>query len=571
MALNLLVERSELPEVTVLLRTLLLLAFALAGLVLTPPAPASAHAALVNAAPEPGSVVATAPSEIVIRFTETIAAVPARTQVLAPDGKRITGSVTATGPLLRITLRTADQPLGTYLVSYRIISADSHPVGGAMTFSVGAPSARPTETDPTGIHPSVQAVQPMVRFFGYAGLTLIAGPALFLAFLWPRRMSRRGPLLLVRAGFVLAGIGTVGALWTQAPAVSGAAVWDVSLVELRDVVLSSFGVTLLARLAALIAASLLVGPLISGASRARWRVALLLAVGTAGLVTWPLTGHASEAPLTAAVVAADVVHLASMAVWLGGLATLSAFLLPRAHPRVLARILPVWSRWAVLSVVWLAGGGVVQAVVQLGSFGALFTTGYGRLLLAKVALLALVLLAASFAHRFVTRARVATAGASRLRLTVGVEAAFTLVILGLSAVLVQTDPGRAVIAEREAPTPDGVSSTLTADLFTLQYYVYPVEIGEYNTVHGFTYTPEGKPLQAAEWTVTTRYLDEDLEPVSEPMLPLTPRNDAVGSLTFPLPGTYEVTFRVRTTDIDQATVRTTIKVPQDSATGPVGR
>ena len=52
------------------------------------------------------------------------------------------------------------------------------------------------------------------------------------------------------------------------------------------------------------------------------------------------------------------------------------------------------------------------------------------------------------------------------------------------------------------------------------------------------------------------------EPVSEPMLPLAPRNDALGALTFPLPGTYEISFTVRVSDIDQATVRTTITVPQ---------
>jgi copper transport protein len=93
-----------------------------------------------------------------------------------------------------------------------------------------------------------------------------------------------------------------------------------------------------------------------------------------------------------------------------------------------------------------------------------------------------------------------------------------------------------------------------------------VELGENNTVHGFTYTPEGKPLQAAEWTVTTRLQGRDLEPVSAPMLPLAPRNDAMGALTFPLPGTYELSFTVRTTEIDQATVKTTITVPQVRAT-----
>ncbi|WP_306214294.1 copper resistance CopC/CopD family protein [Actinoplanes sp. RD1] len=531
------------------------------GLILLPAAPASAHAALTTASPEPGSVVRTAPAEVVIRFTENIGAVPSRTQVLAPDGKRITGDVRAEGPLLRIRLRTADRPLGTYLVSYRIVSADSHPVGGAMTFSVGAPSERPAEADPAGVHPSVEAAGPILRFFGYAGLTLAVGPALLLALLWPRTLSRRGPVRLVRAGLLLTAGATLGQLWTQAPATSGAALWDVSVTELADVLASPFGLALCARLAVLAAAAALLPPVLRGTA-SRPRALLLLALAAGGFATWPLTGHANESPLRGVVVAADVVHIAAMAVWLGGLVTLSVFLLRRAHPRVLGRILPAWSRWAALAVVWLAGAGVVQAVVQVGSVGALATTAYGRLLLAKVAVLAAVLGVAALARRFVQRSRVVTAGPGALRRSVGIEVGATVVVLGLSAVLVQTTPGRSVVADRTAPATKGVSSTLTSDLFTLQYDVYPVEVGENNTVHAFTYTPEGKPLAAPEWTVTTRLLDQDLEPVSAPMLPLTPRNDAMGALTFPLPGTYEVSFTVRTTEIDQATVRTTITVPQ---------
>jgi copper transport protein len=227
---------------------------------------------------------------------------------------------------------------------------------------------------------------------------------------------------------------------------------------------------------------------------------------------------------------------------------------------VLGVVLPVWSRWATLAVVWLAGAGVVQAVVQVGSPGALWQTGYGRVLLAKVAVLAVVLGAAAYARGLVRRAAVSPG----LRRTVGIEAAGTVAVLALSAVLVQVTPGRSATAEPVERPADGVSQTLTSALYTLQFSIYPVELGEFNTVHAMTYTPEGRPLPAAEWSVTTRYTGgggPGLEPVTEPMLPLHPRNDALGSLTFPLPGTYEVSFTVRVSDIDRATVRTTVTVP----------
>ncbi|HEU4347157.1 MAG TPA: copper resistance protein CopC, partial [Actinoplanes sp.] len=393
--------------VRVLVRVLMPL---IAGLValLVPAGPARAHAALVAATPGAGSVIGGSPAEVTLTFTEPVTPIPGRTQVLAPDGKRISESVSVTGNTVRIALRRAAQPLGTYLVSYRIVSADSHPVGHALIFSVGAPSARPAETDPARTHGSVAAAMPASRFLGYAGLTLAIGPALFLALLWPRRLSRRGPIRLVRAGLALVGLATLGAIWTQAPYAAGAPLWDVSPGELAAVLTGGYGVTLAARLAALAAVAALLPPVLRGeGGRARGVALVLLTLG--GLTTWPLTGHAVASPLAGAVVGAGVVHLAAMAVWLGGLATLSVFLLRRAHPRVLGVILPAWSRWATLAVVWLAGAGVVQAVVQVGSVPALWQTGYGRLLTVKVAGLAGALGAAAFARTLVRRGQ-ATAG-----------------------------------------------------------------------------------------------------------------------------------------------------------------
>ncbi len=157
---------------------------------------------------------------------------------------------------------------------------------------------------------------------------------------------------------------------------------------------------------------------------------------------------------------------------------------------------------------------------------------------------------------------VPAAGAARLRRTVGVEVAATAVVLGLSAVLVQVNPGRSAPTDAAAVVEDGLSQTLTSSLYTLQFNIYPVQLGEYNTIHAFLYTPEGKPLPAEEWTVTSLLTGQNLEPVTLPLLGLpSPRHHALGAITFPLPGTYEVRFTIRVSEIDQATVRTTIDVP----------
>jgi copper transport protein len=122
------------------------------------------------------------------------------------------------------------------------------------------------------------------------------------------------------------------------------------------------------------------------------------------------------------------------------------------------------------------------------------------------------------------------------------------------------------VADQNAVQEAGVSQTLTCPLYTLQFNIYPVEVGENNTIHAFAYTPAGAPQPVEEWTVTSRLVGQDLEPVSQPLLPLIPRHHAAGAITFPLPGTYEIAFTLRTSDIDEATVKTTVTVPSAAAT-----
>jgi copper transport protein len=154
---------------------------------------------------------------------------------------------------------------------------------------------------------------------------------------------------------------------------------------------------------------------------------------------------------------------------------------------------------------------------------------------------------------------VPAAGPARLRRTVTAELGGAAVVLALSASLVQLTPGPGSGPETVTDNVGGVTQTLTSPLFTLQFNIYPVQLGDDNTVHAFVYTHDGKPLDAKEWRVTTVLPARGLEPVSIPMLGVLPHH-ALGSVAFPAPGTWEVRFTVRTSEIDQATVRTTVTV-----------
>jgi len=558
------------------------LAALLVGLaaLLGPAAPAAAHATVVSTVPQQGAVLGYSPTEVTITFSEPVALVPGRTQVLAPDGRRINaGEPSVRGATLRIPIRVADRPLGTYVVSYRVVSADSHPVAGSWTFSVGAASAAPPEPADVGVDPAVRVAVSVSRCLGYAGLALTLGPALLLARLWPRRLSRRGPVRLVRVGLGLIAVGTLGGLWLQVPYTSGAGLLDVSAGELARVLGSGPGLLLVGRLGVLLLVAALLPPLLTPGTSARVdggrrRLALLLPLAVAGLVTWPLAGHAVAAPVPVASVAADVVHLAAASVWLGGLVVLVGYLLRAAHPRVLGIVLPVWSRWAAVAVLWLVAGGVVRALVEVGGPRPLVGTDHGRLVLAKLSLLAVLLAVAGYARRLTHRIRrrpaVETSGPApvgdaavsrlrRLRRAVGVEVALGVVVLGVSAVLVQTTPGRSAAVEATAAVADGFAQTLDSPLYTLQFEIYPARVGDHNTVHAYVYRPDGTPLPVVEWFVTTALPARGVEPTRTPMLGVTAHH-AVGSVAFPVPGDWELRFTIRLSEVDQATVRTVVPV-----------
>ncbi|MFC6022820.1 copper resistance protein CopC [Plantactinospora solaniradicis] len=611
---------------SVLLATLAVLLGGLA-VVLGPPTPAAAHAAVVSTVPQQKAVLGFSPTEVTVTFSEPVALVPGRAQVLAPDGKRIsTGSASVRDTTLRIPIRVADRPLGTYLVSYRVISADSHPVAGSFTFAVGAESATAPEPADETVRADVRIAVPATRYLGYAGLVLLIGPTLFLALLWPRRLSRRGPILLVRTGLTLVAASTLAGLWVQAPYTSGAGLLDVSAAELWQVLGSDFGLTLSARLGILLLLAVLLPPMLQAQMQGRapsYRIlyrkgplltTLLILLGIAGLATWPMSGHAAASPTPLASGIASVVHLAAMSVWLGGLVTLFGYLLRAGHPRALAVILPVWSRWATIAVLWLVAGGVVQAVIEIGGLAALVGTGYGRLVLAKVALLAVLLGTAAQARRLLRQSPPAPApdpagpvaapapplaapaaaaaapaaappapsaaaavapavavaaapaavpsaapAAGRLRRMVGLEVAVGLLVLAVSAVLVQTTPGRNAGIEATVAASDTFAQTLNSPLYTLQFDIYPVQLGENNTVHAYVYTLDGKPLPAVEWSLTTALPGQGVEPATVPMLGIEPHH-AAGAVNFPIAGDWELRFTVRTSDIDQATVRTVVRV-----------
>ncbi|MFI7598834.1 copper resistance CopC/CopD family protein [Actinoplanes sp. NPDC049681] len=531
----------------------------LLAVLLGPAGPASAHAALVASDPGSNTIVPDAPNRIRLTFSESVQLISGKIQVLAPDGSRADqGDPQADGATVTIPLRSGGGR-GTYLVSYRVVSADSHPVAGTLTYSVGAASTPPTESQAAdSVDPVVRALIPVGKYLGYAGLVLLVGPVLVLALLWPHRLSRVGPARVVWTGIGLVLGSTVLGLWLQAPYTTGTGLFGVSGADLQDVLGSTFGAVMLVRLGVIIAAAVLLRPLLRGSGgESKADLALLGVLGVAALATWPLTGHPTASPVAGVSVVVDAIHLAAMAVWLGGLVMLTGFLLRQANATELGAILPIWSRWAATAVSALLLAGVVQALIEVASLKGLYDSTYGRLILAKVALAAVVIGIAAYSRNLV-RNRSAENGPRTLRRMVIAELAVTAVVLGVTAALVQIAPPRTAEAAQTAATSTTITQTIADKKVSLQVDVFPATVGN-NSLHLYAYTPDNKPLPVVEWTGTAALPAKGIEPIEIPLLRITDFH-AVGDIALPAAGEWTFKFTVRTSDIDQSTLTMTAKI-----------
>ncbi|MEU0991067.1 copper resistance protein CopC [Streptomyces sp. NPDC005953] len=411
---------------TVLLGTIL-------GLLLFGAAPASAHAALTGSNPQDGAVVATAPSEVKLTFSEQIAMGKDSIRVLEPSGKRAdratvrdlsTGGTIAYGVEL-----LPDLPQGTYTVAWRAVSADSHPISGAFTFSIGAPSstevALSAQEPGTGV---VGVLYDIARYAAYTGFVLMVGGASFILLCWQRGAGVRPVQRLIIHGWVTLTAATLAMLLLRSPYTGSGKLADAfELSGLRDVLESKTGAALVSRLLLLGAAALFIAVLFGSYARrdaepdgtpgddggdnhesgvGRKDLTFGLAVGgtvvAAGIAaTWALSEHASTGIQPGVAMPVDVIHLLAVATWLGGLGALLTTLY--RGPSIEEEAVRKFSRVAFISVVALVATGLYQSWRQVGSWSALTGTSYGRLLLLKVALVGVLLGVAWLSRRWTQR------------------------------------------------------------------------------------------------------------------------------------------------------------------------
>ncbi len=178
--------------------------------------PAAAHAVLISTDPGQGAVIATVPATVSLTFGEPMVVAADGVRVYRPDGAEVdNGHAAALGSSSTVGVGLpggSDQPQGTYTVPWRVISADSHPVAGAFTFSVGHPSpSRATPTVPPGSAP-VGVVYAIVQVAAFASYALLVGSIAFVLLCWPGAIARRDVrhvMLVGWAGLLATSIATL--------------------------------------------------------------------------------------------------------------------------------------------------------------------------------------------------------------------------------------------------------------------------------------------------------------------------------------------------------------------------
>ncbi|MFD9110955.1 copper resistance CopC/CopD family protein [Streptomyces bottropensis] len=252
------------------LRPLLLLLFAAVGVLLAGAVPVSAHAALTGSDPQQGSVVQDAPDQVSLTFSENVAVSDGAVRVYDPKGKEAdTGKVTELGGNSYSVGLHSGLPDGTFTVTYQVVSADSHPVSGAFTFSVGAPSkttvAVPEQQVGGGV---VGGLYGFARYLSYAGFILLVGGAAFVLACWQRGAGVRPVQRLVVGGWLTLTTATLAMLLLRGSYTGSGKLGDVFDLDLLGQVLQTkTGAALVSRLLLLAAAALFIAVLFGAYAR----------------------------------------------------------------------------------------------------------------------------------------------------------------------------------------------------------------------------------------------------------------------------------------------------------------
>jgi copper transport protein len=518
---------------------------------------ADAHASLLRAEPADGAVIAAPPAALTLTFNEAVSP-------LTVAAENATVTVAARQRLQR----------GTHVLSWRVTSADGHPVRGSLIFSIGAPSAQASPTTQDASDRGVRAALWAAKLVIYLGLFMGVGGAFFRAWVADPGSTAATPWIVallavgLAAAPVSVGLQGLDALDLPLGGLTQALAWDAGLA-------TSYGRTAIAAALALLAGlvSLSAGafsgkvatgfpqkmrqPKVSPCLARGFALVGLLGVGLA----LSLSGHASTAEPQLASRSAVFLHGVCVAFWIGALLPLYATVRDARGARA---ELERFSRAVPLAVGLLAASGLWLAVVQLGRIDALWTTAYGQVLACKLAAV-MVLLALAAVNRYwlVPKLESADAGAPRgLATSIAFECIVAIIILALVALWRFTPPPRAF--DMSAP----ISIHLHGERAMAQIEIERPK-GQGGRASLQVLDGEFQPLAVKEVTLVLANPSAGIEPMrrtatraEEAGARPGPMNWRIEDLRIPVAGRWNVRVELLVSDFDKVMIEDTVTLPR---------
>lgn len=513
---------------------------------------ASAHAVLESTSPTDQAVVPTAPKVVTLTFSESVTLVPGAVRVFNNSGQRVDEGVAQQDEVgRRVTVQLKKNlAAGSYAVAWKVISEDSHPIHGGFTFSIQR-AGRIGGLDQylsMSSQPGWETTGIILRALTYFGSFLTVGTAFFLAFV-AQRQDRWRPRWVLPSALLtlLALVAQLPVLATLATSQGPASLFSDGV--LGDLLDQGVWLTIAGTAVAVVIA------LLALLTNDRWSKRFALASVILVALAFAASGHTRSTHPTWLVILVDVAHVIAGVIWVGGLGALISSVRQsrksQQDPVEAATQIARFSGVAAFSIVVVGAAGFVLAFVEVRSLHGLVATGYGRLVLAKVALVvALAGLGAMNRFRLVPAVQAKPNHAVAWRYfgrTLRLEMVGMIAILGVTGALVQAIPARTQV-ERSAVY--SASASLGAGSANL--VIDPARTGRI-ALHVYLLDAQGR----SDTTVENVQID-----VFHPKLSIGPMHRTLqrggpghflsNGTIFTVPGTWTVTVRVR---VDEFTER----------------
>jgi copper transport protein len=518
------------------------------------PAAASAHAQLRGTVPERGEALKAAPAQIELRFSEPVEAEFGAVRVYDAKGRQVQDGKAfhpgGKGPVVAVRLRPG-LPEGGYTVTYRVISADSHPVSSGFVFSIGqggVSGAASVEDllEGTSAGEVTTTSLAVARAVQYAAIAIGAGGAIFLLLVWQGASAAfdRRMRFLLRAAAAVGLASALAGIVLQGAVASGTSFWsalDPSVVG--DVLGTKFGLTW-----GIGAVAWLLVPALAGSVRAA-ALPLLVVCAIPGL-----GGHAGVQSPRGLLVPMNLVHVLAMAAWLGGIAVLvlalrhaTQELEGEARGRLLFTTVSRFSSLATVAVAAILLTGIGQSIVYMERFGQLLDTAFGRAVLIK-AVLFVVILGLGYLNRSRLLPRLPESGLT-LRRVLRVELLTGLLVIAVTGALASYAPSSAVSA--------GPFSTSTAiGDARMEVTVDPASVGP-NEMHVYLFDRRsGAQYEAVkELTVSASLPEKQIDDLELQATKSGPGHYTITGASFGVAGDWTVQVGARVSDFDLYTAR----------------